>query len=108
MPRRPGKSAHARSFLLSALILSAFLAALAGCGSESPTGPPVTHPHFVLAWGDSGSGPGQFFGLSGVAVDRNGNVFVAELFNDRIQKFTGDGVFLTSWGQSGSEPGEFK
>ena len=32
-----------------------------------------------------------------VAVDRSGNVYVADLNNARIQKFTGDGSFLTKW-----------
>jgi DNA-binding beta-propeller fold protein YncE len=41
---------------------------------------------FVTAWGGSGSGPGQFDGPEGVAVDASGNVFVAD-GEHRVQKF---------------------
>ena len=41
----------------------------------------------------------------GVAVDADGNVYVAGLGNS-IQKFTGTGAYLTQWGASGSgDPG---
>ena len=43
----------------------------------------------------------------GVAVDGNGNVYVADTYNHRIQKFTSDGVFLTKWGSYGSGDGQF-
>jgi hypothetical protein len=42
-----------------------------------------------------------------VAVDTSGNVYVADTNNDRIQKFTSDGTFLTTWGSEGSGDGQF-
>ena len=33
-------------------------------------------------------------------------VFVTDFFNDRIQKFTSDGVFLAKWGSTGSGAGQ--
>src|SRR5207249_9828560 len=62
---------------------------------------------FLTTWGSGGSGPGQFGGPVGVAVDGSGNVFVADEFNDRIQKFDNGGTFLTTWGSGGSGPGQF-
>ncbi len=50
---------------------------------------------------------GWFATVTGVAIDESGNVFVADFYNHRIQKFTADGVFLTSFGGQGQGPGEF-
>ena len=35
------------------------------------------------------------------------SVFVADTWNDRIQKFTPEGVFVTKWGMLGTSDGEF-
>jgi hypothetical protein len=44
---------------------------------------------FLTTWGSAGSGDGQFNQPEGIAVDnKNGNVFVADEFNARIQKFS--------------------
>jgi DNA-binding beta-propeller fold protein YncE len=49
----------------------------------------------VLAvWGGPGSGPGQFEFISGVAVDQDDNIWVADNTNRNIQQFTNDGVYL--------------
>ncbi len=45
--------------------------------------------------------------MTSVAVDREGNMFVADFYNDRVQKFAPDGTFLASFGEIGSGPGEF-
>jgi tripartite motif-containing protein 71 len=39
-----------------------------------------------------GSANGQFTNAIGVALDANGNVFVADTDNNRIQKFDSNGV----------------
>ena len=41
------------------------------------------------------------------AVDGDGNIYVSDLGNKRIQKFSSDGTFLTAWGQSGKYLGGF-
>ena len=76
-----------------------FLAGQAWAGSEPP--------EFVLQWGSLGSGDGQFRGMHGIEIDAEGNVYVVDTGNNRVQKFTSDGVFLMKWGSSGSDPGEF-
>ena len=42
-----------------------------------------------------------------MAVDAGGNVYVADTYNNRIQKFTDDGTFVTKWGSEGSSEGQF-
>jgi sugar lactone lactonase YvrE len=48
-------------------------------------------------WGQNGSLPGQFKNPYDVAVDSMGNVYVADTYNSRIQKFDPNGNFLTHW-----------
>ncbi len=57
--------------------------------------------------GLAGSGDGQFNNPYGLGVDASGNVFVSEYYNDRVQKFTSSGMFLTKWGSNGIGDGEF-
>ncbi len=63
---------------------------------------------FLKAWGsygtssDTATAPnGTFNEPWGVAVDKDGYVYVADTWNYRIQKFTADGQFVTSWGSFG-------
>jgi sugar lactone lactonase YvrE len=62
---------------------------------------------FVRAWGSNGTGNGEFNDPEGIAIDSSGYVYVAEYYNNRIQKFTADGTFITSWGSEGSGNGQF-
>ena len=55
-----------------------------------------------------GSGHGELNGPYGLAADAAGNVYVAELYNHRIQKFTSDGAFITQWGTFGDGNGQFQ
>jgi DNA-binding beta-propeller fold protein YncE len=72
---------------------------------------------FVEAWGDPGDGPGQFdftepglfggYGAGAVTFDADGNIFVADMGNQRIQKFSPDRRLLRTWDSFGFESGEF-
>ena len=58
---------------------------------------------FVLTWGTSGTGNGQFITPRGIAVDPSGNVYVADAAGDtagQIQKFAANGTFLGRLGQN--------
>ena len=48
----------------------------------------------MKTWGERGSGPGQFNILHSIANDANGNIYVADRTNRRIQVFDSDGNFL--------------
>jgi predicted membrane-bound mannosyltransferase/DNA-binding beta-propeller fold protein YncE len=74
---------------------------------------------FVLAFGTwSGEPPGSnffnpewapprgtFYEPWDVAVANDGSVYVADLWNSRIQKFDADGNFITMWGHFGESGG---
>lgn len=48
----------------------------------------------MTKWIEPGSGPGESYYLGGSAVDKDGDIFVVDNSNSRIQKFTSDGKFL--------------
>jgi sugar lactone lactonase YvrE len=51
--------------------------------------------------------PGEFAKPAGVAVDQDGNVYVADTWNDRIEEFNADGTFIRTFGEAGDGPGYF-
>ncbi len=61
--------------------------------------------------GVAGDGPGEFNGPSDVLVAPNGDIFVVDGHgidgNNRVQKFSKDGMFIKMWGKTGRGPGEF-
>jgi len=62
----------------------------------------------ILTWGSQGTGDGQFQDPRDVAVDKEGNVYVVDSGNHRIQKFDAHGHFLAQWGGQGNGPGQFR
>ncbi len=63
--------------------------------------------HLDFEWGTEGSGDGQFNNPQGIALNSSGDVYIADQYNHRIQKFDPDGTFVTKWGSSGGGPGQF-
>jgi DNA-binding beta-propeller fold protein YncE len=55
----------------------------------------------VREWGTSGTGPGQFHLPHGIAIDREGIVYVADRENGRIQRFNLEGRYIGEWGNLG-------
>ncbi len=86
-----------KRFLIIAVVAAVFLAGAAGAAYE-----------YAGKWGSYGTGNGQFDLPYGVAVASNGNVYVADRLNHRIQYFTSTGGFLGKWGSQGSGNGQFK
>jgi len=51
--------------------------------------------------------PGDFSKPDGVAVDPEGNLYVADTWNNRIEIFDADGHFVSQFGKAGDGPGYF-
>jgi DNA-binding beta-propeller fold protein YncE len=43
--------------------------------------------NYLYGWGGPGGLPGQFNGPHSITVDQDGNLYLAEVFNGRVQKF---------------------
>ncbi|MBX7253381.1 MAG: SMP-30/gluconolactonase/LRE family protein [Candidatus Promineofilum sp.] len=76
-------------------------------GTDFPFALDLSRAPLVAKWGEYGRGNGQFAYPNDVAVDRAGNVYVADSDNSRIQKFDGDGNYLAQWGEFGQGNGQF-
>ncbi len=55
--------------------------------------------------GIQGALGGELSFPQGVATDPQGNVYVVDFFNDRIQKFDSSGTFLRTWGKNVDQTG---
>ena len=66
---------------------------------------------YLAQWGSAGAspghGPGQLESPEGIAVDSGNNVYVADAYNYRVEKFDSDGNYLAQWGSIGTGPGQF-
>jgi DNA-binding beta-propeller fold protein YncE len=51
--------------------------------------------------------PGDFGAPQGVAVDADGNVYVTDTLNNRVEIFDADGAFISTFGKAGDGPGYF-
>ncbi len=60
---------------------------------------------FVMSWGGTGSGPGEFNVPHTIALDSQGRLFVGDRANNRIQIFDQEGTLLDIWYQFGRPSG---
>lgn len=51
--------------------------------------------------------PGDFGAPQGVALDGDGNVYVTDTLNNRVEIFDADGNFISAFGKNGDGPGYF-
>lgn len=51
-------------------------------------------PKFLLEWGQRGDAPGEFYSPIGLAFNSKDELFVTDLNNARVQKFSADGKHL--------------
>lgn len=86
--------------LASALLFAGLLWAV--CSHAAAPDPPT----FMLKWGSVGAANGQFNQPTAVATDEQGNVYVLDTYNYRVQKFDRLGNFITQWGGYGSANGQ--
>jgi RHS repeat-associated protein len=72
------------------------------CESECSSG-----VKYQSSFGTSGTGNGQFAHPGDVAIDAKGNLWVADVSNDRLQEFNEKGEFTKTFGTSGTGNGQF-
>lgn len=63
--------------------------------------------NYATQWGTLGAGQGQFNRPVSIAIDKQGNLYIADMYNHRIQKFGSSGNYLKQWGTFGAAPGQF-
>jgi hypothetical protein len=82
------------------LLLVGFFAAtpaiLVGA-DESQRADKSQSPRFVLAWGKKGDKPGEFYSPIQIVINKQDEIFVADVNNARVQKFNTEGKFLSGF-----------
>ena len=63
--------------------------------------------NFEKKWGGFGYGNGHFVENHGIVTDKEGNVYVVDTRNVRIQKFNSEGEFISKWGSLGCQDDQF-
>jgi sugar lactone lactonase YvrE len=63
--------------------------------SSAGMDPEIHQPRFVLEWGKRGQGPGEFHFPIGIAVDNDGDVFISDFYNARVERFSPEGKLLS-------------
>lgn len=61
-----------------------------------------------LSFGNEEDDNYLFYRISGIEVDKDGNIYVLERGNFRVQKFDRNGNYLCTIGRKGQGPGEFQ
>jgi DNA-binding beta-propeller fold protein YncE len=84
---------------LSALLMCAWLATLAGCDREK-----LTIGTLQLVWGRLGISDGRFQKPRAMAIDKQDRVYIVDM-TARIQVFDADGNFIRSWQTPAHENG---
>ncbi len=59
-------------------------------------------------FGGEGSGNGQLSRPGGMARDKEGNIWVVDYGNNRVEEFSSGGTFIRQFGSAGSGNGQFK
>lgn len=113
---RNRKNTHKDNAIVLFAIMTVFVCALAIANISDEKGILYTNMAFadtahtsLYEWGAYGiGGDGKFSHPQFITVDKNnGDTYVTDLGNKRVQKFDSNGVFLTTWGESGHANGQF-
>jgi len=88
-----------------ALLVGAVAVAGAAAGPSAPSA--GGSYKIVGTFGKYGTANGQTSGPRGVTVASNGNVYVADANNYRVEVFSSGGAYRDKWGSSGTDSGHF-
>ena len=103
-PEKRRRTVLIPTLAMGALVAILAIAAVAYLVTPHSHAPPPGQP--LAQWGTKGSGPGQFTEPVSVAIDAQGNVYVADTDNSRIQKLSPSGRPIAQWGTAGSAWGQ--
>ncbi|RPI03869.1 MAG: hypothetical protein EHM72_00295 [Calditrichaeota bacterium] len=67
----------------------------------------VIIPRFSFSFGEEGGKPGQFIAPTALSADAQGNLYIADQGNNRLQKFTNKGELVAFIGGFGWGQGQF-
>jgi tripartite motif-containing protein 71 len=99
-------SARARSVL--ALVALVSVVSCGGSAATTPTSPASTQSAWRVVITVK-PGPGvRNLGITGVALDGNGSLYLAQFDDDLIYKYSTSGNLLARWGGHGSSPGQLE
>ena len=59
---------------------------------------------FTSGFGTAGSGDGQFKSATSMALDQSGNIYITDMGNGRVEKFSNDGTYLSQFAINGRYP----
>jgi streptogramin lyase len=76
-------------------------------GEYSWTTSATDPPEFVWSKGELSAEDGELNTPYGGVVDSDGNLYVVDALNHRVQKFDSNGNFILTWGEYGSGAGDF-
>ncbi|HTZ62759.1 MAG TPA: 6-bladed beta-propeller [Solirubrobacteraceae bacterium] len=62
---------------------------------------------YTSQFGSEGTGPGQFAYPGGVAIEPNGDLWVSDGYNGRLEEFNKEGAYLRQVGSQGDGAGQF-
>lgn len=90
------------------LSLVLIVAPLAAQDGSAPR-PGFQTPELLTIWGSVGNAPGHFQSPWGIDIGPDGQIFISDHKNQRVQVFTGEGEFVRAFGQPGwGEPGQLR
>ncbi len=94
--------------MLKLYLVIPILSVLLLATSFVPTSSGLTNYNYLTEWGSFGiADAGHFSYPQLLTIDDYGSIYVGDLGNKRIQKFSSTGDYLLEWGKSGTLPGEF-
>jgi DNA-binding beta-propeller fold protein YncE len=68
----------------------------------------VVAPNYPTFFGSAGTATGQFAHPADIAVDPRGNLYVSDVENGRVEKFTSKGEYLAAIGTKGGGAGQLQ
>ena len=87
-------SANVKEFTTQVVVAATKAPTSTPIPAATPTVTPIPLASLVMQIGSKGNGPGQFDDPRSVAVDLDGNIYVANYQDGRVQKFDPTGKFL--------------